>query len=324
MNVRYLTGFESSNAAVLVEPERVRLFTDFRYAERARELEGVEVEETKRYLYSDLPERISGRVAFEADAVTYANYEFLREGGVELAPRRGVVESLRAVKEQEELDAIRRATEVTDRTYERLVEERFAGRTEKELVWRMHQLFHECGADGLAFEIDIAAGPTAASPHALPGDRIVEVGDLVLVDAGAIVDGYCSDCTRTFAVGEVSDSLRHVYEVVREAQQAGLDAVRPGASGREVDAAARVVIAGAGYGESFGHGLGHGLGLLVHEAPNLRPESEELLAPGNVVTVEPGIYLSGVAGVRIEDLVVVTEDGFEVLTSFPKELVTVA
>lgn len=324
MNVRYLTGFESSNAAVLVEPERVRLFTDFRYAERARELEGVEVEETKRYLYSDLPERISGRVAFEADAVTYANYEFLREGGVELAPRRGVVESLRAVKEQEELDAIRRATEVTDRTYERLVEERFAGRTEKELVWRMHQLFHECGADGLAFEIDIAAGPTAASPHALPGDRIVEVGDLVLVDAGAIVDGYCSDCTRTFAVGEVSDSLRHVYEVVRGAQQAGLDAVRPGASGREVDAAARVVIAGAGYGESFGHGLGHGLGLLVHEAPNLRPESEELLAPGNVVTVEPGIYLSGVAGVRIEDLVVVTEDGFEVLTSFPKELVTVA
>jgi Xaa-Pro aminopeptidase len=323
VNVRYLTGFESTNAAVLVEPERVRLFTDFRYAERARELEGVEVEETKRYLYSDLPDRLPKRVGFEADAVTFANYEFLREGGLELVPRRGLVESLRAVKEPQELDAIRRASEVTDRTYERLVEESFAGRTEKELVWRMHQLFHESGADGLAFDTDIAAGPTAASPHALPGDRIVQEGDLVLVDAGAVVDGYCSDCTRTFAVGEISDSLRGLYEVVREAQQAGVDAVRAGVTGRDADAAARAVIAEAGYGENFGHGLGHGLGLLVHEAPYLRPEWEEELAAGNVVTVEPGIYLSGVAGIRIEDLVVVTEDGCEVLTSFAKELTTV-
>jgi Xaa-Pro aminopeptidase len=308
---------------VLVEPERLRLFTDFRYAERARELEGVEIVETKRYLFSDLPELIPTRVAFEADALTYANYEFLRDGGVELVPRRGLVEVLRAVKEPEELDAIRRATAVTDRTYERFVEESFAGRTEKELVWVMHQLFHECGADGLAFEIDIAAGPTAASPHALPGDRVVQEGDLVLVDAGAIVDGYCSDCTRTFAVGGVSDSLRSVYEVVREAEQAGIDAVQSGVPGRDVDAAARAVITDAGYGENFGHGLGHGLGLLVHEAPALRPEWEEVLAAGNVVTVEPGIYLSGVAGVRIEDLVVVTEDGCEVLTSFSKELLTV-
>jgi Xaa-Pro aminopeptidase len=308
---------------VLVEPERVRLFTDFRYAERARQLEGVEVEETKRYLYSDLPDRLPRRVAFEADAVTFANYEFLREGGVELVPRRGLVEALRAVKELEELDAIRRASEVTDRTYERLVEESFAGRTEKELVWRMHQLFHESGADGLAFDIDIAAGPTAASPHALPGDRVVQEGDLVLVDAGAVVDGYCSDCTRTFAVGEVSDSLRGLYEVVREAQQAGVDAVKAGVTGRDADAAARAVILEAGHGENFGHGLGHGLGLLVHEAPYLRAEWKEELASGNVVTVEPGIYLSGVAGIRIEDLVVVTEDGCEVLNSFPKELLTV-
>jgi Xaa-Pro aminopeptidase len=187
----------------------------------------------------------------------------------------------------------------------------------------MHQLFHESGADGLAFDIDIAAGPTAASPHALPGDRVVQEGDLVLVDAGAVVDGYCSDCTRTFAVGELSDSLRGLYEVVREAQQAGVDAVRAGVSGRDADAAARAVIVEAGYGENFGHGLGHGLGLLVHEAPYLRPEWEKELAAGNVVTVEPGIYLSGVAGIRIEDLAIVTEDGCEVLTTFPKELVTV-
>lgn len=323
MNVQYLTGFESSNAAVLVDDERVRLFTDFRYAERARELEGVEVEETKRYLYSDLPGRLPSRVAFEADAVTYANYEFLRDGGVELVPRRGLVESLRALKEPAELDAIRQATEVTNRTYERLAEERFAGRTEKELVWVMHQLFHECGADDVAFEIDIAAGSTAASPHALPGDRVVEEGELVLVDAGAKLDGYCSDCTRTFAVGDVSSSLRDVYEVVLRAQQAGVEALAAGAAGRDIDAAARAVIAEAGYGENFGHGLGHGIGLLVHEAPVLRPESQDVLAARNVVTVEPGVYLSGVCGVRIEDLVEVTENGCEILTTFPKELVTV-
>jgi Xaa-Pro aminopeptidase len=323
VNVVYLTGFESSNAAVLVEPDRVRIFTDFRYAERAREVEGVEVEEIKRHIYSNLEGRLPDRVGFEADALTYANYGFLRETGADLVPRRGLVESLRAVKEPGELDAMRRASEATNRTYEALAQERFSGRTEKELVWRMTELFQEHGADEPAFAIDIAAGPTAASPHAVPGDRVVQEGDLVLVDAGAKVDHYCSDCTRTFAVGEVSDSLLDIYEITRTAQQAGLDAVRAGSTGRDVDAAARAVIADAGYGENFGHGLGHGIGLLVHEAPALRPESTDTLATGNVATVEPGIYLSGVGGVRIEDLVVVTEDGCEVLTSFPKELTTV-
>jgi Xaa-Pro aminopeptidase len=322
-NVVYLTGFESSNAAVLVEPDCVRLFTDFRYAERARELEGVEVEETKRHIYSDLSGRLPERVAFEADHMTYANYELLRETEAELVPRRGLVESLRAVKQPDEVEAIRRATEVTNRVYERMAEERFSGRPEKELVWRMTELFHDEGADEPAFETIVAAGPTAASPHALPGDRLVEEGELVLVDAGAKLDGYCSDCTRTFAVGEISDSLRELYDVCLRGQQAGLDAVRAEVTGRDVDAAARAVITDAGYGESFGHGLGHGLGLLVHEAPTLRPESTDSLAPGNVVTVEPGIYLSGVGGVRIEDLVVVTEDGCDVLTSFTKELITV-
>jgi Xaa-Pro aminopeptidase len=325
VNIRYLTGFESSNAALLVDPGGdVRLFTDFRYAERARQLEDVEVVETPRYLYTELPMLLPPRVAFEADAVTYANYEFLREGGLELEPRRGLVEALRAVKEPEELDAIRRATDVTDATYGRLFDEPVAGQTEKELVWRMEQLFHECGADGLAFDVDIASGPTAASPHAMPGERVVQEGDLLLVDAGALVDGYCSDCTRTYAVGDVSDAQRELYEIVLRAQQAGVDAVKPGASGRDVDTEARAVIMDAGYGESFGHGLGHGLGLLVHEAPVLRQESTDVLAPGNVVTVEPGIYLSGVAGIRIEDTVAVTDDGVEVLTGVPKELTVVS
>ena len=308
---------------MLVEPDCVRLFTDFRYAERARELEDVEVEETKRHIYSDLAGRLPERVAFEADHVTYANYELLRETDAELVPRRGLVESLRAVKQPDEVEAIRRATEVTNRVYTRMSEERFSGRSEKQLVWRMTELFHEESADEPAFETIVAAGPTAASPHAMPGDRLVQEGELVLIDAGAKLDGYCSDCTRTFAVGEVSESLQTIYDVCLRGQQAGLDAVRAGATGREADAAARAVITDAGYGENFGHGLGHGLGLLVHEAPTLRPESTDTLAAGNVVTVEPGIYLSGVGGVRIEDLVVVTDDGCEVLTSFTKELITV-
>ena len=309
---------------VLVEEDRVRLFTDFRYAERARELAGVEVEQTERFIYGDLAGRIPETVGFEADAVSYANHELLRETGVSLVPRRGLVESLRAVKEPGELDAIRQASRITDGAYERLAEEQFSGRTEKELVWRMTELFHELGADEPAFAIDIAAGPTAASPHAVPGDRVVQEGDLVLVDAGARLDHYCSDCTRTFAVGDVSDSLREIYDVTKEAQQAGLDAVRAGTTGREADAAARAVIADAGYAENFGHGLGHGLGLMVHEAPTLRPESTDTLETANVVTVEPGIYLSGVGGVRIEDPVVVTEDGCEILTTFPKELMSVS
>jgi Xaa-Pro aminopeptidase len=322
-NVFYLTGFESSNSAVLVEPDRARLFTDFRYAERAREVEGVEFEQTERHIYTDLRGRLPERVGFEAAAVSYSDYALLAAAGVELVPRYGLVESLRAVKEREELEAIRRAAQITDRAYERLAAERLGGRTEKELVWRMNELFHELGADGEAFATDIASGPTAASPHAIPSDRVVQEGELLLVDCGARLDGYMSDCTRTFAVGEVSESLREIYEVTRQAQQAGLDAVRAGTDGRDVDAAARAVIVDAGYGESFGHGLGHGLGLLVHEAPALRPESADTLRAGNVVTVEPGIYLSGTAGVRIEDLVVVTEDGCEVLSSFPKELMTV-
>jgi Xaa-Pro aminopeptidase len=309
---------------VLVEPNGVRLFTDFRYAERARELDGVEVDETKRHIYSDLAGRLPERVAFEADHVTYANYELLREAGVELVARRGLVESLRVVKQPDEVEAIRRATEVTNRVYERMAEERFSGRSELELVWRMTELFHEEGADEPAFETIVAAGPTAASPHAMPGERTVEEGELVLIDAGAKLGGYCSDCTRTFAVGDVSESLREIYDVCLRGQHAGLDAVRAGVTGRDADAAARAVITDAGYGENFGHGLGHGIGLLVHEAPTLRPESTDTLVAGNAVTVEPGIYLSGVAGVRIEDLVVVTDDGCDVLTSFTKELITVS
>jgi Xaa-Pro aminopeptidase len=187
----------------------------------------------------------------------------------------------------------------------------------------MEELLHEGGAHGVSFPAVVASGVEGATPHGKPGDRTIEAGTTVVVDSGAVLDGYCSDCTRTFATGPLPEELERAYAVCLEAQLAGLAAVRAGAGGADVDAAARDVIGAAGYGEAFGHGLGHGVGLLVHEQPTLRPESTDVLETGNVVSVEPGIYLAGLGGVRIEDLVIVTDDGAEVLTPFTKELVTV-
>jgi Xaa-Pro aminopeptidase len=322
-NVFYLTGFESSNAALLVERDRVRLFTDFRYAESARRIQDVEFAQVRRNMYGALSELLDGRIAFEAAGLTYDRWETLRDGGLELVPTRGVVEALRTVKDEEELDAIRRATEITNRAYERIAEERFVGRSEKDLAWTMERFMREEGADGTAFNVGLGTGPGGAVPHAHPSDRVVEKGHLVVIDAGARIGGYNSDCTRTFAAGEIDDEARTIYDACLDAQRAALDAARAGKSGREVDAVARDRIAAAGFGEEFGHGLGHGVGILVHEAPTLRPESADTLEPGNVVTVEPGIYLAGRKGVRIEDLVVVTDGDPEVPTSFTKELVTV-
>lgn len=322
-NVRYLTGFDSSNAALLVEPDRVRLYSDFRYAEAGRRVEGVEFTATKRNLFASLADELSGRIGFEADAVTYAAYQALEAGGLELVPRRGVVEELRAVKDEGELDLIRRAGAITSEAFERLAQERFVGRPEKEVAWRLESLYHELGADGAAFPTIVAAGGNGATPHAHTSDQPIPEGTTVVIDSAAAYGGYVSDCTRTFATGDLPDELARAYELTKQAQQAGLDAVRPGAGGREADAAARDIITAGGYGDHFGHGLGHGLGILVHEAPRLSQESEDTLQAGNVVTVEPGIYIPGLGGIRIEDLVIVRDDGPETLTTCTKELVTV-
>jgi Xaa-Pro aminopeptidase len=322
-NVRYLSGLESSNAALLVEPERIRLYTDFRYAERARAIEGVEFVETKRDLFLSLSEALSGRIAFEATSVTYERHARLHAGGVEPVPSYGVVEELRAVKDDGELDAIRSASAITNEAFERFAGERFIGRTERELAWRMEQLQREIGGEAMSFSVVVAAGENSAKPHWSPSERKVGRDETVIVDTGCIVDGYCSDCTRTFATGALADELKRAYEVCLDAQRAGLDAVRPGASGPGVDAAARDRIEAAGFGEAFGHGLGHGVGLLVHEAPRLARESRDTLAERMVVTVEPGIYLTGLGGIRIEDLVVVRDGEPEVLTSFTKDLIAV-
>jgi Xaa-Pro aminopeptidase len=302
----------------------VRLFSDFRYAEAGRAVEGVEFVETKRSLVVALAELLDGRIGFEADAVSYASWETLRSGGLDLVPRRGLVEALRAVKDGGELDAIRRAGKITGEAYERFAEDSFVGRTERDLAWRLDGLFHELGADAPAFETIVASGPNAAKPHARPSDRVVEAGETVVIDAGAQVDDYCADCTRTFATGPLPDELKSAYSTCLEGQLAGLEAVRAGVTGVDADAAAREKIEAAGLGEKFGHGLGHGVGLEVHEAPRLSRESTDTLAAGNVVTVEPGVYLEGLGGIRIEDLVIATDGEPEVLTTSTKDLVTVS
>jgi Xaa-Pro aminopeptidase len=325
VNVRYLTGLSSSNAALLVEPDgSATLYTDFRYAPRARQVEGVEVVETPRELLPAVAALLAGRrIAFEAEHLPYASYQALREAGVDPVPASGLVESLRAVKDADEIAAVRRAAALSDEVFAALAGERFSGRSERELAWWVERRFREAGAEALSFPAVVAAGEGGSIPHAVPGERVIAEGMLVTVDAGCVLDGYCSDCTRTFAVGAVSARLRELHALCLEAQLAGLAAVEPGARARDVDAAARAVLEAAGLGPAFGHGLGHGVGLEIHEAPALRPESEDVLQPGNVVTVEPGIYLSGEGGVRIEDLVLVTPGGHERLTQFPKELTVV-
>ena len=254
----------------------------------------------------DLAERLKGRIGFEAGNLSYAQFETLGSGGLELVPRTGQVERLRAVKDETELDAIRRACAITDRMYERLREVRFIGRTEREVSWDVTRLFHEEGGDGLAFESIVGAGPTGARPHARAGDRTIERSELVVIDAGCTVDGYASDYTRTFSTGPVDEQAREAYAVVLAAQETALDTIRAGLPAIEADAAARKVIEESQFAGMFGHGLGHGLGLDVHEEPRMSTETSDILAPGNVVTVEPGVYVEGKFGVRIEDDVVVT------------------
>ena len=326
-NVRYLTGFTGTNGACVVTPEERLFLTDFRYVEQA-ERQVTEFERLKagRDLLGELAERLRGRAGFDDAHVTVRAHAKLSErvpDGVELVPAGGLVERLREVKDAEELRAIAEAAKLADGVYEHLRERGLVGRTEIEVARDLEHELRERGADDPAFPVIVAAGANGALPHASPGDAEIPAGTLVVVDMGATLDGYCSDCTRTFATGPLDERAAEVYELVRSSQAAGLAAVRAGAACVDVDAAARDVIEAAGHGQRFGHGLGHGVGLEVHEGPRLAKTAEGKLRSGSVVTVEPGVYLPGELGVRIEDLVTVTEDGCEILTGFPKSLLTV-
>ncbi|HET9676563.1 MAG TPA: Xaa-Pro peptidase family protein [Solirubrobacterales bacterium] len=326
VNVRYLTGFTGTNGACVCGPG-VRLFlTDFRYTERAAaEVEGWETVTISADWLKGIAERLEGKVGFEDDHMSVqllGKLEAKLAEGIEMVPAAGRVEELRRVKDAGELAAIEEAAKLADEVWRWSTERGLAGRTERDVARAAEARIRELGADP-SFPAIVAAGPDGALPHAEPGEREIGRGELVVFDMGAQLDGYCSDGTRTFATGDPGEEAIAVYEVVREAQAASLEAIRPGVKGEDVDKVAREVIDGAGHGDRFGHGLGHGVGLEVHEGPRLSLRSDDILAPGEVVTVEPGVYLPGKLGVRIEDLVVVTEDGLRNLSSLPKELQTV-
>ncbi len=278
-----------------------------------------------RDLAGDLAGRLRGRAGFDDAHVSVRTHGKLGEKvgeGVELVPAGGLVEQLREVKEPGELERISEAARLATEVLEEVVGRGLAGRTEREVALDLEAGIRAGGAEDPSFPAIVAAGPHGALPHAEPRDVEIPAGVLVVIDWGARLDGYCSDCTRTIATGPVGDADREVYELVREAQASALAAVRAGAGARAVDAVARDAIEAAGHGEHFGHGLGHGVGLEVHEGPRLTKQAEGDLEAGNVVSVEPGVYVPGELGVRIEDLVAVTADGTDVFTSFPKELVT--
>jgi Xaa-Pro aminopeptidase len=323
VNVRYLTGFTGTNGACVCGPDTRLFLTDFRYTERAAaEVEGWETVTVRDDWLGGIAAHLGGRFGFEDDHVAVRLLERLRgklADGTEPVAAGGAVERLRRVKDEVELAAIAAAAELADEVWRWSVERGLGGRSERDVARAAEARIRELGAEP-SFPAIVAAGPNGALPHAEPGERQIEHGDLVVFDMGAKLDGYCSDGTRTFAAGEPGERAREVYETVRSAQAAALDAVAAGIGGEALDAVAREAIVSAGHGEHFGHGLGHGVGLEVHEAPRLSPRSEDVLATGEVVTIEPGVYLPGELGVRIEDLVVVADGACRNLSGLPKEL----
>ena len=329
VNVRYLTGYTGSNGLALIGSQTRTFVTDFRYVEQAAE----EVHPSFERLRApqDLVDAIGDvlpdggvRLGFEAAHTSVralARLAELLKGRADLVATTGLVERLRAIKEPEEIGLIRAATVLADTAFERLISDGLIGKTERDLAIALEFDMRQRGAERASFDPIIAAGPHGALPHAQPREVEIRRGDIVVIDWGAELDGYCSDCTRTVAAGEPTGEAREIYELVLEAQLAGVNAVKAGADGRDVDGVARAVIDGGGHGDEFGHGLGHGVGLAVHEAPRLSQRSDDVLAAGNVVTVEPGVYMPGRFGVRIEDLVVTTDNGADVLTSVSKRLI---
>ncbi len=332
VDVRWLTGLKASNALVAVTAEAAWLITDFRYRSLAESLvvDGLELE-----IVPDLVGR-AGELANEADATQVllakdrttladdAKLAGILRDDIERVPGTRLVDPLRAVKNTGEIEAIAAAQALADEAFDEVIVQRgIVGRTERQVALDLEIAMRQRGAEAISFDPIIAAGAHGALPHADPRDVPIPANELVVIDWGAQLDGYCSDCTRTVATGEVDEKRREVHEIVRRAQDVALAAIKPGVGGKEVDALSRALIADAGYGDFFGHGLGHGVGLEVHESPTLSPRSVADLAVGHIVTVEPGIYLPGEFGVRVEELVAVTADGPRILTSLPREAVVV-
>ncbi len=325
-NVRYLSGFSGSSGALLISQEEAVLVTDSRYGEQAfAEASGFRLE-----VAAGPPPRSaasmmrSGRLGFEAEALSYGLWEGIRnarnrEDDGFLVPCRGWVEALRIRKDPEEIALIRKAVQIASAAFDETLPRVHPGVQEREIAHEIECRMRRAGAEAVAFDLIVASGPRSSLPHGRPSDRRVGPGEFVVLDIGARYRGYHSDMTRTVFTGRPDSKAREVYSMVLQAQRAGIEAIRPGVRGRDVDRAARDVIEGAGHGGRFGHGTGHGVGLQIHESPSIGPRSDVELAPGMVFTVEPGVYLPGYGGVRIEDTVLVTQDGSMPLTHTSKD-----
>lgn len=324
-NIRYLSGFTGSSAYLVVTADKGFFITDSRYAEQAAmEVKGFRIRQCRKALdlIKEIVASLKARtLGFESDNLNYSTYLRLRNTlkGVRLKPAPGLLTGLRARKDRFEAQRIRDSARLLDSGYEEAVGLLRPGVAERTAALDIETFLKRAGADAMAFDTIVASGPRSALPHGKASDRKIRKGELVVLDMGVCLNGYNSDETRTFGVGRPSLKLREIYDAVRGAQELALEKVRPGVAAKEVDFAARARIEKKGYGNFFGHGTGHGVGLDVHEAPNVGPASEDVLEEGMVITVEPGIYVPGLGGARIEDMALVVRGGCEVLTGTSKD-----
>ncbi|MBO1626585.1 Xaa-Pro dipeptidase [Bacillus arachidis] len=324
---RYMTNFTGTAGVVLISNDRALFITDFRYVEQAsKQAVGYEIVQHTGLILDEVAKQVKNlgiqKLGFEQDDLTYSSYTAHKEAvEAEFVPTSGLVEKLRLIKTDSEIKILKEAAQIADAAFEHILSFIRPGVSEIEVSNELEFFMRKQGATSSSFDIIVASGLRSALPHGVASEKVIEKGDFVTLDFGAYYKGYCSDITRTIAVGEPSDKLKEIYNVVLEAQIRGVNGIKAGLTGREADALTRDYITEKGYGEYFGHSTGHGVGLEIHEAPGLAFRSETVLEPGMAVTVEPGIYIPGVGGVRIEDDIIITSEGNEVITKSPKELI---
>ncbi|MBX9972991.1 Xaa-Pro peptidase family protein [Cytobacillus firmus] len=326
-NRRYMTGFTGSAGVVLISADKALFITDFRYTEQAaKQCEGYEIVKHTGAIPEEVAKQAEQlgikKLGFEENHLTFSSYKAYEKAvNSELVPVSDTIEKLRLIKTDSEIKIIKVAADIADAAFKHILDVIRPGITELEVSNELEFFMRKAGAVSSSFDIIVASGYRSALPHGVASDKVIEKGDFVTLDFGAYYKGYVSDITRTVAVGEPEDKLKEIYTIVQEAQERGMEGIKPGMSGKEADALTRDYISGKGYGEYFGHSTGHGIGLEVHEGPALSFKSDVILEPGMVVTVEPGIYIPGLGGVRIEDDTVITKDHNETLTHSTKELI---
>jgi Xaa-Pro aminopeptidase len=326
-NRRYITGFTGTAGVALISRDKAVFITDFRYVEQAsKQVQGFEIVQHTGPIVEEAANQAARlgiqKLGFEQEDVSYATFKAYESAvKAELVPTSYVIEKLRLIKSESEIKILKEAAEIADAAFEHILTFIRPGVKEIDVANELEFFMRKQGATSSSFDIIVASGHRSALPHGVATEKVIEKGELVTLDFGAYYKGYCSDITRTIAVGAISDELKTIYDIVLQAQLRGMNGIKPGMTGKEADALTRDYISEKGYGEYFGHSTGHGIGLEIHEGPALSVRSDVVLAPGMVVTVEPGIYIPGLGGVRIEDDTVVTENGNESLTHSPKELI---